>query len=154
MSEAGFHHGMCCGRQGAGMGSGAREPFAFPGTTRRYARDRLVDVKHIRLEVAVDPEKRRIAGVARHTVAPINDGTDKVVFDAVELTIEKVTDEKGRSLAFEHVDGALTVRLAEPSAAGTETTISIAYHGSPRRGLYFIGPDEGYPDKPVQAWTQ
>src|SRR5262249_31204754 len=26
--------------------------------------------------------------------------------------------------------------------------------GSPRRGLYFIHPDPGYPAKPVQVWTQ
>ena len=28
------------------------------------------------------------------------------------------------------------------------------FPGSPRRGLYFIQPDPGYPDKPVQVWTQ
>lgn len=154
MSEIAFGHEACCGRFGAAVGAGRREPFAFPGTVKRYSRDRVVDVKHVRLEVTVDPEKRTIAGVARHTVSAINDKTDKVVFDAVELAVEGVTDAEGKALEFEHVDGALTVRLAKPVAAGTEMTISIAYRGSPRRGLYFVGPDEGYPDKPLQAWTQ
>ncbi|HVG93492.1 MAG TPA: M1 family aminopeptidase [Planctomycetota bacterium] len=154
MSESEFHHALGCGRRGAGAGAGRREPFAFPGTTRKYSRDRVVDVLHTRLEIEVDPARRRVAGVARHTVAAMNDGCDRVVFDALELSIGKVTDGKGRELASGHVDGELTVHLKEPLAAGAEATISIAYHGSPRRGLWFIGPDEGYPDKPVQAWTQ
>ena len=33
-------------------------------------------------------------------------------------------------------------------------TIVVDFSGSPRRGLYFIGPDEAYPDKRLEAWTQ
>ncbi len=64
MNEAEFHHATCCGRRGAGLGLGRREPFAFPGTSKKYARDRVVDVKHVRLDVAVDPADRKIAGTA------------------------------------------------------------------------------------------
>ena len=32
--------------------------------------------------------------------------------------------------------------------------LAIDYTGAPRRGLYFIAPDAGYPDKPTQVWTQ
>src|SRR5262245_64360599 len=134
-----LHEHECgCGRRGAQVGAGRREPFAFPGTARRYSRDRVVDVRHTRLEVTVDPAQRSIAGVARHTATAINDGTDRVTFDAAELVIDGVTDQEGRKLAFEHVDEVLTVRLAEPVAAATEITLSIAYHGQPRRGLYFV----------------
>ncbi|MCG8417894.1 MAG: M1 family metallopeptidase [Proteobacteria bacterium] len=51
-------------------------------------------------------------------------------------------------------------QIARPSAlqvtsqATGQVTIDIEYSGSPRRGLYFVGPDEAYPDKPVQVWTQ
>ena len=156
MFEAEFHHAVCCGRRGAGFGAGLgrREPFAFPGTSRKYARDRLVDVKHVRLDITVDPAERKIAGSATHTVAALADGCDHVVFDAVELTIDGVKDGNGKALAFEHTDGALTVRLAKPLATGAEAVLAVAYHGSPRRGLYFIAPDDGYPKKPLQAWTQ
>lgn len=159
-------HGGCgaCASGGAGASFGghrraAREPFAFPGTLRRYARDRVVDVVHTRLDVTVDPAVRRIAGAARHTVtgiAPGADGrgTDRLTLDAAELTIEAITDGAGRPLAFEHVDGTLVVRLASPLAPGATADVVVAYHGAPRRGLYFIGPDEAHPDKPVQAWTQ
>ena len=152
MNEHGEHVG--CGRCAAGAGAGAREPFAFPGTSRKYARDRVVDVRHVRLDVAVDPAQRKIAGTARHTVAAIADGTERLVLDAAELTVTGVTDGDGKPLGFDHVDGALTIRLARRLGAGQETDVVVAYHGAPRRGLYFIAPDEAYPDKPVQAWTQ
>src|SRR5205085_6289284 len=116
-------------------------------------RDRVVDVRHVRLDVFVDPEQRRIAGTARHTVAAIAAGCDRVVLDAVELAVESVTDGSGNPLAFEHVDGALTIRLGRSLAHGEEVDLVVGYRGAPRRGLYFVGPDEGYPDKPVQAWT-
>jgi aminopeptidase N len=154
MIESGFEHAVCCGRRGAGAGSGRREPFALPGTTRKYARDRLVDVKHVRLDLAVDPATRTIAGTATHTVVAIADPCERVVLDAAELTIDGVKDPAGKPLSFEHRDGALTIRLAKPLRAGAETSVAVAYHGAPRRGLYFIAPDAGYPKKPLQAWTQ
>ncbi len=89
----------CCGGHGRGGHGGAREPFAFPGTTRKYSRDRVVDVRHIRLDVTVDPEHRSIEGTASHTVAALNDGCERVVFDAVEMTVTGVTDAAGRALA-------------------------------------------------------
>ena len=158
MLGSGSFHETCCGRLSASGALGARgarrEPFAFPGTSKKYSRDRVVDVRHVRLELTVDPARRFIEGVARHTVAAIATGCDQVVFDAVELTIDGVTDASGRTLSFEHVDGALTVRFAKHLKAGEEQTVSVAYHGAPRRGIYFIAPDEGYPKKPLQIWTQ
>src|SRR5207247_11073672 len=68
----------CCGGWARGGGGRARDPFALPGTERRDARDRVMDVKHIRLEVAVDLEKRSIRGTAVHTVAALNDDTKAV----------------------------------------------------------------------------
>jgi aminopeptidase N len=154
-STLGGEHALECGRCAGSAGAGARrEPFAFPGTTRKYARDRVVDVRHIRLDITVDPAQRRIAGTARHTVAAIAAGCDRLVLDAAELTVEGVTDGDGKALAYELVDGVLSIRLGKALAEGETTDVIVAYRGSPRRGLYFIAPDEAYPDKPVQAWTQ
>jgi aminopeptidase N len=143
----------CCGGRGL-LAGGRREPFALPGTSRRYSRDRVVDVRHVRLEVAVDLERKTIEGVARHTVSALNDGTARVTFDAAELTILGVTDEGGKALRHEYAGGQVVAHLGRPLAAGEETTVSVAYRGSPRRGLWFVGPDEHAPKKPLQAWTQ
>ncbi|HET9625160.1 MAG TPA: M1 family metallopeptidase, partial [Kofleriaceae bacterium] len=127
--------------------------FAFPGTRAKWAPDRVVDLQHLALVIEVDPARRSVAGTASLRVAVIAPGLTSVELDAVELTIDRVAVNNA-TVAFRHNGKKLRVELAEPAAAGTELAISIAYRGSPRRGLYFIAPDEAYPNKPVQVWSQ
>ena len=47
--------------------AGAQKEFALPGDQPHYARDRLVDIQHIKLEIALDPETKSISGTARTT---------------------------------------------------------------------------------------
>ena len=127
--------------------------FAFPGTRARWAPDRVVDIQHLALTLDVDPEHRRVAGTATLRVAVIAAATRVIELDAVELTIDTVTIA-GAPARFRHDGKKLRVELAGPAATGAELEIAIAYRGAPRRGLYFIAPDDGYPDKPVQVWSQ
>ena len=127
--------------------------FAFPGTRARYAPDRVVDIQHITLELDVDPKERRVEGTATLRGAMIAPDTSVVELDAVELQIDKVT-VGGVAAPFRHDGRKLRVELGKPLASGATVVIAVAYHGAPRRGLYFIAPDEGYPHKPLQAWTQ
>ena len=60
----------------------------------------------------------------------------------------------GELAAFDHSDEKLRVTLEKPLRAGEEIEIAIGYSAHPRRGLYFVGPDDAYPKKPVEAWTQ
>ncbi|HEY5949793.1 MAG TPA: M1 family aminopeptidase [Kofleriaceae bacterium] len=127
--------------------------FAFPGTRPRFAPDRVVDIQHIALVLDVDPTKRSVTGTATLRAMVIAPNTKVVELDAVELMIEKVS-AGGKPAAFRYDGKRLRVELPTPLAAGAELTLAVDYKGAPRRGLYFVGPDEGYPDKPVQVWTQ
>jgi aminopeptidase N len=127
--------------------------FAFPGTRARFAPDRVVDIQHIALVLDVDPAKRTVAGTSTLRAMVIAPNTRTVELDAVELTIDKVT-VNGKPAQFRHDGRRLRVELPAALASGAELTLAIDYKGAPRRGLYFIGPDDGYPKKPVQAWTQ
>ncbi|MBC7973707.1 MAG: peptidase M1, partial [Myxococcales bacterium] len=127
--------------------------FAFPGTRARWAPDRVVDIQHLALALDVDPDTRSVAGTVTLRTRVIAAGTRTVVLDAVELTIESVTAH-GQAAGFHHDGKKLRIELAEPAAAGSELVIAIAYRGAPRRGLYFIAPDEAYPTKPTQVWSQ
>jgi len=127
--------------------------FALPGTRPRYAPDRVVDVEHLRLAIDVDPPARAIKGVASLTIKVIAPGTRFVELDAVELEISGVK-AGGKPLEHKHDGRRLRVDLGAPKSAGEKLTLDVAYGGSPRRGLYFIAPDPGYPDKPVQVWSQ
>ncbi|MEO8701901.1 MAG: M1 family aminopeptidase [Kofleriaceae bacterium] len=127
--------------------------FAFPGTRARYAPDRVVDIQHIALALEVDPALRTVVGTATLRATVVAPGTTSLELDAVELQIEAVT-VGGAAAGFRHDGRKLRVDLGTAHPTGAELVIAIAYRGAPRRGLYFIGPDEGYPHKPLQAWTQ
>ena len=142
----------CGGRFGASLG--AQRPYALPGDQPHYARDRLVDVRHIRLELRIDPATRSIEGTVHTTFAPINDGVSHVEFDAVEMEVLDVRVRGKASRArYTYGGGRLRIELGR-RRAGESITTSVRYAATPRRGLYFVGPDEGYPDKPVQVWSQ
>jgi aminopeptidase N len=118
-----------------------------------WPRDRVVDVHHITLDLALDVEAKRVSGTATQTVSPFNDGVRTIPFDAVEMTIEAVRVD-GAAATFAYDGQELRVDLGRER--GREETIEIAidYRAMPRLGLYFVGPDQGYPDKPVQVWSQ
>src|SRR5688572_6374198 len=119
--------------------------FAFPGTRARYAPDRTVDVQHLALVLDVDPAKRTVAGTATLRCSVIAPNTRAVELDAVELSILKVTANNAGA-TYRHDGKKLHVELAKPLGAGAELVLEIEYSGAPRRGLYFIAPDEGYPN--------
>ncbi len=146
------HAGATCSRAASASAAGPRS-FSLAGDRPHYARDLVVDVRHIKLQIRIDPRKRLIAGTATHTVRAINDGVRSITFDAGEMEIGGVT-AGGAAAKFSHSDPTLRIELPRALKAGAETDIAIAYSASPRRGLYFTGPDRAYPDKPVQAWTQ
>src|SRR3990172_10114335 len=59
---------------GGRLRSAGQRPFALPGDKPHYARDRAVDVQHIKLEISIDPAAKRIEGACHTTFVPINDG--------------------------------------------------------------------------------
>jgi len=127
--------------------------FAFPGTRARWAPDRVVDIQHLALALEVDPARRSVVGSVTLRCRVIADDTRSVELDAVELTIDRVTAD-GAAARFRHDGKKLRIELPSPAAAGAELVLAIGYRGAPRRGLYFIGPSEAYPGKPVQIWSQ
>jgi aminopeptidase N len=149
-----------------------KREFAFPGTRSQYAPDHAYRVEHVRIEIDLDVNARRIRGRTSLTLQPIqpavltaesaaqpadaspSHGPDWLPLDAVELEIHAVTCA-GRPLRFRHDGKVLRVEVAgAPLDARGHLILDIDYGGSPRRGLYFVGPDHGYPDKPLQVWTQ
>ncbi len=126
---------------------------ALPGDAPRWPRDRAVDVRHIKLDVALDVPAKRVSGTATHTVRALNDGLSRIPFDAIDMRISAVTVD-GKSATFHYDGSVLDVVLTPARERGAELILAITYEATPRIGLYFIGPDEAYPDKPLQVWSQ
>lgn len=135
---------------------GGRQAFPLPGMTKHYAPDMPLKVHHFKLAVSVDPVQRTLAGVCTTSFSPILTPVTELFFQAQGLEIEKVS-LAGRSAAlpFEMSDDGFTVQLPRQLKAGRKMTLNITYRTvSPKAGIYFTGPDENYPNKPVQAWSQ
>src|SRR6187401_2489636 len=118
----------------------------------RHAPDRIVEVVHIALDIAVDLEKKAVSGAVRHEVRIIAEESAAIVLDAVALSIDAVTVD-GRPGRFVYDGERLVIRPRDPWKRGESHSIVVTYHGRPERGLYFIAPDADYPDKPLQAWS-
>ncbi len=148
-----FGERISCGRLESGLDEPRTPPHALPGDRPNWPRDRAVDILHVKVEVRLDVEAKKVRGTVTHTVAPLNDGTRFVSFDAVDMTIHGVIVGK-REAPFDYDGTRLTVDLGNRRRRGQELQVSISYEAAPRIGMYFIGPDEAYPDKPRQVWTQ
>lgn len=130
-------------------------PFPLPGDKPHYAPDRQYAMNHIALDLNVDFPGKSVEGVAHLTVTPVNNGLSELDFDADDMVIKEIKLEGDDTpLKFRLEDEKLFISLNEPKPADQSLTLAIYYRATPRRGLYFIAPDESYPDKVVHVWSQ
>ncbi len=125
-----------------------------PVAGRKYARDRLVDVKHLALDVTPDFQRRSVSGEATISFTPIAPDLRRVELDAVDLTIDAVGASGAQVTGHEVTKDKLIVNFAAPLAADSETTITVRYRATPEHGLLFRTPEMGYPEGDTQCWTQ
>src|SRR5258707_1471562 len=118
-----------------------------------YARNRDYDLQHSKIALRFDVEQKKVIGDVTHTLAILRDGTPKVAFDSVGLTIQSVTVNKAPA-KFESTASKLIVPLPAAAHSGEKFDVNIRYEGKPAKGLYFILPDKDYPNRPKQIWTQ
>ena len=77
-----------------------------------------------------------------------------MVFDAVSFLEVKVRSG-GKILRCSYDGKKIKVTFPKPIKAGQKAKVDVSYFvKGPKLGMYFIGPDKSYPDKPVQVWTQ
>jgi len=121
---------------------------------RKYARDRLVDIHHLALNVTPDFKARTIKGKVTISFTPIAQALGTLALDSVDLTIDEVTTT-GAQLADRQVTtDQLLLHFAPPLPPGAEATVTISYHGQPANGLHFRTPEMGYPVGDTQVWSQ
>jgi len=118
-----------------------------------FAPDRDYDLTHARIELRFDLEQRKIIGQVTHTLSALRDGLRQLDFDTVELTISGVRVD-GKEGRFSTDAEKLHVTLDAASKAGQKYEVAIRYEGKPKKGLYFIFPDNSRPNQTRQIWTQ
>ncbi len=152
-----FLHEMHCRRceslslRAAG---GGRRPFAITGSAPRYAPDLPFKMKHVCLDVVVEPAQKRVAGKVRYDLVAVSPAQVEIRLDQFGVGISAASIN-GEKCAFRTEDRKLIVKVAKPFAAGAELKLEIDFATvHPRRGMYFTGPDRQDPRKPLQVWTQ
>jgi aminopeptidase N len=135
-------------------GENGHKSFQLPGSRPHYNPDRPGQVEHIFLDLALDIPHQSFAGTCKIRLNPVCSGLDSLTLDAVNLDIKGI---KIDSVAhnFDYDGEVLNIPLQVNVTAGKVLEIAIDYGvDKPQRGLYFIQPDDDYPHKPTQVWTQ
>jgi aminopeptidase N len=128
-----------------------------------------IDMAHVALDLRFDYASRTASGSARlefTALAP----TRVVVLDAVGLRISRITDQRGRPVAFalanDQVDGALHVFLNQTLRAGARSRLQVEYEtsyanetdpgniwGSFGKGLRFHVPSPTDSRRKFEIWS-
>lgn len=131
-----------------------RKSFELPGAYPHYNPDRPGQVEHIALDLAFDIPNKSYSGTCKVRIAPVVDGVTSLTLDAVDLDIKSVKVANAKQ-SFDYDGEQLKVSLKTPTQVQKPFTLVIDYAvKNPQRGIYFVGPDKHYPDKPTQIWTQ
>ncbi|MGL5081252.1 MAG: M1 family aminopeptidase [Microcoleaceae cyanobacterium] len=134
--------------------SDSHNSFELPGSRPHYNPDRPGQVEHIFLDLELDIARRFFQGTCTIRLNPVRNGIETLTLDAVNLQIKSI-EISGIVQPFDYDGEQLQIHLTQPTIIHQPFQIVIAYSvNNPQRGLYFIGPDEHYPHKPVQVWTQ
>lgn len=154
VAEAGMGHAARLSKQ-ATKTDQAKTP---PTEPLRTASDRKISVRHIRLDLRVDVEKKTVvsqAAIQFQTKRP----TQTLSLDAVGFEVKKVMLAKeGQTpteAKFTHDGKKLNVDLGKGWAAGQTGTVNVEYLVSkPKSGLHFFGPTKANPQIPLQVWSR
>ena len=152
------HHARCaCGSALSSYAGGAARPFTLAGTKRVYERPRPFTIQHIALELELLCDDKAFCGTATLDVTRVDPDATEIALDAVGFDVDavQIADAKGKkglSPAAHSYDGE-TLRVTIPSEVAA-AQIRVSYRAVPRRGMYFLAPDEHVADRPRQVWTQ
>jgi aminopeptidase N len=146
-----------CGAAACQHGSGSGEqqsagskPFAFAHSPRNFERDRPFTVEHLAVDLALDVAKKSVFGSATLRLRRIDPDAEEARLDAVAFDLRSVRID-GAAAGYRYDGREIVVAVPKEK---DRATITVAYSATPRRGLYFLEPDEHVPDRPRQVWSQ
>src|ERR671928_2172535 len=144
--------------------------FELPGSRTHYAPSLSFTISNMQLSVEPDFSSKTISCNQELEIIAIQD-IDEIALDISELHIKSVffvtygyasttataannTPFTRKNLDFHNYDDKLHIELGKLITERTVFHINIIYSAKPRKGFYFVEPDEYYPNKNLQAWTQ
>ncbi|MBX3189287.1 MAG: HEAT repeat domain-containing protein [Labilithrix sp.] len=129
--------------------AGAR-PFAFASSPRHFERDRPFAIEHVALDLTLRFPERGVRGSASLTLVRTDPDAEAIELDAIAFTVESVKVD-GKDVKYIYDGRRLVASIPRALERGV---LTVAYAATPRKGIYFLEPDEHVPARPRQAWTQ
>ena len=126
--------------------------FAKPG--RKYARDRLVDIEHLKLDVTPDFTRRSVVVISELKMLPVGRALSELRLDAVNLNIREVKAAGATVTGHQNTGEHLVISFGQPVPVDQSFTLTVQSHVQPEHGLYFRTPEMGYKAGDTQLWTQ
>jgi aminopeptidase N len=144
-------HARCgCAASHAEEALGGARPFAFASSPRVFERDRPFLVDHLALDLTLDVAKKSVSGSASLEIERVDPEAEEIALDAVGFDVRAVkVGEKATPFAYDGKVLRVTIRRDVAAAR-----VTVEYAATPRRGMYFLEPDEHVPARPRQVWTQ
>jgi aminopeptidase N len=123
-----------------------------------WAPSRTYHVENYRLAFHFDQARGEVFGDEVVTLKPFAPGFRRFYLDSSELSIDSVSllpaHGKPVALSSDPEDPHLWITLDRDYGPTDRLKVHIVYHGFPRFGLFFENPDEIYPDRPREIWSQ
>ncbi|MCX5962900.1 MAG: M1 family metallopeptidase, partial [Cyanobacteria bacterium] len=128
--------------------------FQLPGAKPQYNPDRYGQVTHIALDLKLDIPNQICSGTCTTALNPIRNGITSIVMDAVDMEIISI-QVSNEVQKYDYDGKQITIELTHATTIGNPISLEIAYKlDKPDRGMYFVQPNEYFPNKPTQVWTQ
>src|ERR1700676_3870558 len=112
-----------------------RRSFHIPGSSRHLPPDKEFHAEHIKIQLRVDLEKRRISGSCTTRLLPLREGITALHLDACEMHISRVVLD-GKEAPFEHDGKVLTATLPLQFKLSPHE-LKVDYSAQPRQGVDF-----------------
>ncbi len=133
----------------------AFNPWTVPQGDVNYLRNSSWDLQHQKIWVSFDFTSKEVHGSTELFFTSKNDATSELILDSKTTQIRSLKDVSSqRELSFVQDSALVRIPLDSLYSWGDSLYIRIDYTATPpHRGLYFVGPTEQNPQKPVQVWT-
>ncbi len=128
--------------------------------------ERLIDLKHMDLEISFNWEKEQVFGNAILRLSPYFYPTNEIVLDAYNMDVKDLSLNGALPLNYTNQYGQLIIKLDRTYSRDEDILLHIQYVANPSLGqvveagrqsdlgLYFINSDQSNPEKPMQIWSQ
>jgi aminopeptidase N len=116
-------------------------------------REHSVDMQHLKLEVAFEPQKGLVKGKVTHTFLVLQHEVDSIFLDAPGITFKDVKLD-GVITKYKTDNNGITIYPGSTLHWEQTHDLVMEYEATPRKGIYFTGWNDPNNLSRKQIWTQ